>query len=129
SQANGPAIEVRPQASTKYTLTATNAAGGTVSRDLLVKVVPPPAIKSLQGQGAIGFGQAVTVIGQFSGGKAELKRGNDVIASSEDGSLQTQVPSLKEGDIFTLVVTNEAGDSVARTLNFNSAPAVAAPQK
>ena len=119
AQVNGPGFEVRPAETTTYTLTATNAAGARVFKTLEMKVVPPPSISVFQAEGAISFGQTLSLVAEFGGGKAELKRGKDLLASGGDSPLQIRVPALKAGDSFTITVTNEAGDSVTRTLNFN----------
>ena len=121
SQLNGPAFEVKPASTTTYTLTATNAAGSSVAKTLMVKVVPPPAIVSFRATGAVSLGQSLTLSGAFKGGKAELKQGGKVLASAgaDEGSIQAQVPALKTDDSFSLTVTNEGGSTVTRTLTFS----------
>lgn len=116
----GPGYPVKPAETTRYTLTATNAAGASVTRTLDLKVVPPPAIASFRAQGAVSLGQALTLHAQFSGGKGEIRRGDALLASGGPGTLQAQVASLKAGDTFSLTVTSESGDSATRTLNFNA---------
>lgn len=119
TQMKGTGLEVKPPETATYTLTATNAAGTSVAKAVQLKVVPPPAIRAFTVIGAVNFGQALTLSGAFSGGKAELKQGGTVLASADGGSIQAQVPALKAGDSFSLTVTNEAGDSVTRNLAFN----------
>lgn len=118
TQVSGPGFEVKPTETTRYTLTATNAAGVTVSKTLDLKVVPPPAIASFHATGGISFGQALALVAEFSGGKAELKEGGSLLASGDTSPIRAQVPVLKPGDAFTVTVTNEAGDSVTRLLQF-----------
>lgn len=119
SQLNGPAFEVKPAATTTYTLTATNAAGTSVAKTLLVKVVPPPSILSFHAVGAVSIGQPLTLSGAFKGGIGELRRGGEVLARAGEGGIQAQITALKAGDAFALTVTNEGGSTVTRTLTFN----------
>ncbi|HET6330930.1 MAG TPA: hypothetical protein VFF76_09100 [Holophagaceae bacterium] len=119
TKASGPGFEVKPSGNLRYTLTATNNAGATVSKTVDVRVVPLPAISSLGAQGAINIGQPFTLVGVFKGGKAELRQGGTVLASGDTSPLQAQIPALKAGDSFQLTVTNEAGDSLTRTLVLN----------
>jgi len=126
---SGPGFEVKPSETTRYTLTATNAAGASVSKTLDVKVVPLPSITGLSAQGAINYGQPFALVGAFKNGKAELRHGGTLLASGETSPLRAQIPALKQGDSFMLTVTNEAGDSVTRTLDFNPPATGAAAQK
>lgn len=126
---NGPGFEVKPSETTRYMLTATNAAGASVSKTVDVKVVALPSITGLSAEGAINFGQPLALVGAFKGGKAELAHGGAVLASGETSPLRVQIPALAAGDSFMLTVTNEAGDSVTRTLDFNPPAAGAAVQK
>ena len=129
AKVTGPGFEVKPQETTQYTLTATTAAGASVSKTVGGKVVPPPAISLFRAEGAISFGQALSLVGGFSGGKAEISRGGTVLASGETSPLQVRVDVLKEGDSFSFTVTNEAGDRVARSLTFNAPARGAYPKQ
>ncbi len=127
---SGPGFEVKPPETTRYTLTATNAAGDAVSKTLELRVVPPPTVTSFRAAGGISFGQVLDLVAEFKGGKAEVKRAGNSLASGETSPIQVRVPALKAGDAFTITVTNEAGDSVTRTLQFTppaSAPAYVKP--
>ena len=128
TKVTGPGFEVKPQETTRYILTATNAAGASVSKTFEVKVVPPPVISAFRAEGAISFGQSISLIGGFSGGKAEISRGGTVLASGEASPLQVRVDALKEGDSFSFTVTNEAGDRVTRSLAFNPPASGAYPK-
>lgn len=116
----GPPIEVKPEKTTTYTLTATNSTGVTVTRELQLQVVPPPEITALRAEPVAGSGSSFSVIGEFKAGKAELKNGSQVITSSDISPLRVQLTDLKEGSSLVLTVTNEAGTYVASTLNFSA---------
>ena len=119
-EVSGPGYEVKPTETTQYTLTATNAAGASVTKTLDLKVVPPPSIASFLAEGGINYGQAFGVVGTFKDGTAELKFKGTLLASGDTSPIRGQIPGLKTGDSFTLTVTNPAGDSVTRTLSFHS---------
>ena len=116
----GAPLEVKPGKTTTYTLTATNSTGITVTRELKLKVVPPPEIATLRAEPVAGSITAFTVIGEFKAGKAELKNGSQVVANSEASPLRIQVADLKAGSALVLTVTNEAGTYVASSLNFTT---------
>ena len=109
-------FEVKPTETTTYALTATSAAGVTITRELTLKVVPRPAITSLKAERAPGS-TVFMVIGEFSGGRAELREGGTVLASSETSPLQAQVSDRTSGASLSFVVTNEAGSTVTSTLS------------
>lgn len=119
SNLSGPALQVKPAKTTTYTLTATNDAGDTETRELKLKVVPLPAITSLRAEPVAGSPTAATVIAEFRGGKAELKQGEQILASGETSPLRCQVTDLKDGMSLVFAVTNEAGTYVAHTLNIS----------
>lgn len=114
---NGPAKTVEPKETTTYTLTGTNEAGTVATKTLTVKVVPPPQVKSFSATGAIAVGQPLTLVGDFSGGKAEIRRGDEVLASSDHSPIQATT-TLKDGDSFTLTVKGETGSSASSTRSF-----------
>lgn len=115
----GPGFDVQPTETTTYTLTATDAIGTTTTRDLTLKVVPPPEIGSLRAEAKPGSPNSFTVIGEFKGGKAELKGGDAVLASGNTSPLQAELSGVKAGASVSLVVTNEAGASVTSTVQFS----------
>ena len=114
----GPGKAVQPQEDTTYTLRATNEAGTAISKTFTVKVVPPPVVKSFVATGAISVGQPLTLVGEFSGGKAEIRKGAEVLASSAQSPIQATT-TLKNGDSFTLVVTCETGSTATSTRTFS----------
>lgn len=114
----GPGKAVQPKETTLYTLTATNEAGTAVSKAFTVKVVPPPVVKSFAATGAIAADHPLTLVGEFSGGKAEIRKGAEVLAASTQSPIQTTT-TLKNGDSFTLVVTCETGSTATSTRTFS----------
>ena len=115
----GAPLEVNPKETTIYTLTATNNSAVVVTRELQIKVVPPPAITGLRAEPQPGSATAFTVIAEFKGGKAELKNGDQVITRSDTSPLRIQVADMKAGSSLALKVTNEAGSHVTSNLNFS----------
>lgn len=115
---SGAPLEVKPERSVTYTLTATNNTGLTETRELQLKVVPPPQISVFRAEPIPGSPNTFTVIGEFTGGKAELKQGSLVVSSLAEGPLRMRLSELKEGASLVLTVTNEAGAYVTSTLNF-----------
>jgi len=115
---SGPGLEVKPTETTVYVLTATDKAGEVATREVTLKVVPPPQITALRAEAKAGVGDAFTVIGEFKGGKAELKVGSAVIAQAETSPLRADLSGVKAGTTATLVITNEAGSTVTGTLPF-----------
>ncbi|HWQ09636.1 MAG TPA: hypothetical protein VN436_11025 [Holophaga sp.] len=119
SNYSGPGYEVKPAKTTTYTLTATNRTGDATHQDLQIKVVPAPEIVSLRSEPVAGSKTAATVIGEFKGGKAELKNGGQVLASGDASPLRFQADGLQEGANLTFTVTNEAGTYVTSSLTFS----------
>lgn len=115
---NGPAKTVEPKETTTYTLTGTNEAGTVATKTLTVKVLPPPQVKSFAATGAIAVGQPLVLVGDFSGGHAEIRRGDEVLASSDQSPIQATT-TLKDGDSFTLTVKGETGSSASSTRSFS----------
>lgn len=125
----GPGYEVKPTATTTYTLTATNPAGVTAKREVTVRVVPPPLIQAFRANGAVGYDLPLALVAEFSGGHAEIRSGSELLASSDNSPLTATLPKLEGGASFTLTVTNEAKSSASRVLNFNAqAPEAKAPE-
>jgi len=115
---NGPGLEVKPTETTVYVLSATDPAGEVATREVTLKVVPPPQIITLRAEAKAGTGDSFTVIGEFRGGKAELKVGSAVIAQAEASPLRADISGVKAGSTATMVVANEAGTTVTGTLPF-----------
>jgi hypothetical protein len=119
SKYDGPAMDVKPGKTTTYTLTASNSTGIVATRELEVKVIPPPEISAFRAEPVAGAASTFTVIGEFKGGRAELKNGSQVVISSETSPLRIQMTDLKEGGSLLLTVSNEAGAYVSSSLNFS----------
>ena len=115
----GPGLEVKPAATTTYRLTATDAFGAVTTREVTLKVVPPPEVGSLRAEPSPGAPEAFTLIGEFKGGKAELKAGDAVLASGDTSPLRAELSGVKPGASVSLLVTNEVGASVTGTLQFS----------
>jgi hypothetical protein len=120
SKFNGPALEVKPENTTTYTLKATNSTGITSTRELLLKVVPLPEITAFRAEPVLGSIATFTVIGEFKAGKAQLKNGSEVVLSGDTSPLRIQLANLRESSSLVLTVTNEAGTYVTSTLNFSA---------
>ena len=114
----GAGLIVKPAETTTYTLTATNEAGTVVTKTFTVQIVPPPTVKRFDVTGALTAGQTITLVGEFSGGHAEIRKGDAVLASSDQSPIQAQ-PVLKDGDTYTLVITNESGATATSSRTFN----------
>jgi hypothetical protein len=127
TQLNGPSYEVKPTETTTYKLTVVNSIGGAVTKQVVLKVVPPPAIQSLAMEGSIEFGKPGNLVATFSGGKAEIRGSGGVSASSATSPLTVQVTPEKDAS-FTVTVTNEAGLAVTHTLDFHSEALPPAPK-
>lgn len=111
------AMPIQIAETTTYTLKAVNLAGTSVSRQLTVKAVPPPEIKSFGADGRILVGQTFTLKAEFANGKGEIKQGDTVLASSDQSPMTVQ---LVAGETTTVVltVTNEAGVALTQTRTF-----------
>ena len=114
----GPGLEVKPLETTTYKLTATDVLGKVTTRELTLKVVPPPQIDSLRADPKPGNAGAFVVIAEFRGGTAELKDGNTVLASGSTSPLRADISGVKAGSSVSLRVTSEAGSSVSSSLPF-----------
>jgi len=120
SKSLGSPFELKPEKTTTYTLTATTADGPSSSRDVILKVVPPPEIQGLRADPVAGSPGAYTVVAEFKGGKAELKQGGQVLASGETSPLRCSVTGQQVGAVLQFTVTNEAGSYVSNSLTFSS---------
>jgi len=112
-------VEVKPGETTVYTLKATDSLGVATSQDVKIKVVPAPELLGLRGELVPGSPNACVVVAEFKGGKAELKQGGQVVASSETSPLRFPASNLGSGTSFLVTVTNEAGSYVSNTLTFS----------
>jgi hypothetical protein len=114
----GAGLAVQPKETTTYTLTATNEAGTAVTKSLTVRVLAPPAVSRFEASGPVAAGQPITLVGEFTGGRAEIKKAGSVIATSSQSPIQVQ-DTLKDGDVYTLVVTSDTGAVATATRSFN----------
>lgn len=115
----GPAYETKLEQDTTFVLKATNPTGVIVTRELVVKVVPKPEIGSLRANPVAGAPEVFDVVGDFKGGKAELKNGATLLGAGEASPLTVRVSGIKEGASLTFTVTNEAGTYVSTSLSFS----------
>lgn len=120
SNSPSSSAEVKPEKTSSFTLTATDATGAATSKVVQIKVVPAPELLSLKADPVDGSGTTFVVTAEFKGGKAELKRGGQVIASSETSPLQLRLTDVEAGASLQLTVTNEAGAFVANSLRFSA---------
>ena len=110
-------VQVRPQETTTYTLTATNLADTATTRQLTLKVVPPPEIRSFGVEGRILIGQTATLKAVFANGRAEIRQGDSLLASSEQSPMTVGILPSDQAS-FQLTVTNEAGTSLTEIRTF-----------
>ena len=97
--------------STTYTLTVTNATGDSTTAQATVTVVPLPVISSFTaGSTSVALGSATTLTATFTSGTGVIDNG---IGSVSSGISASTGSLANAGDtIYTLTVTNPAGDSV-----------------
>lgn len=108
-------------ATTTFRLTVTNEAGDSTYQDAQVRVIPSPVIDSFSASKTlITAGSSTQLTALFSGGTATLDQGLGTVNSG----VGINSGSLTQAAIFTLTVTNEAGDSVTQQASVN---VVAAP--
>ncbi|HJW72529.1 MAG TPA: hypothetical protein VJ486_06695, partial [Geothrix sp.] len=118
-----PVVTGNLSATTTYLLSVTNAAGTTVTSQLTITVVPIPVISGFSANPAvIGSGGSSTLMGTFSGGTGAVDHGVGTLASGAGIS----TGALNATTVFTLTVTNAAGDAVsaAATVTVVTAPPV-----
>jgi hypothetical protein len=97
-------ILVTPSATTTYTLTL----NGSVSAQVKVTVVPPPAIARFDADPVmIDSGGGTTLTGVFSGGDGTVDHGVGGLTSNTGKS----IGPITASTTYTLTVTNTAGDS------------------
>ena len=113
-------LEVKPGRTGAYTLRAQGAAGSTATKAVQVKVVPAPELLVWKAEPVAGALNAFTITAEFRGGKAELRRGGQVLAATEVSPLRLEVGDMATGASLIITVTNEAGTYVSNTLTVSS---------
>ena len=108
----GTGLTVSPAADTLYTLTAANALGDSVQATAAVQVVAPPVVDAFTAATTTpALGAQVLLTATFHGGTGTVTGLGQV--QSGVGAL---TPALSATGIWTLTVTNPAGDQVSRDL-------------
>jgi len=112
SVTSGTAVSVTPMQTTAYVLTVSNTSGSTVARTVTVNVTPTaPAITSFTATPpSITAGASTSLSGVFTNGTGVITPGNIAVTS---GTPVTVTPS--DTTIYTLTVTNAAGDTITQT--------------
>ncbi len=101
---SGTPATVQPTTTTTYTLTVTNAAGTSVTRQATVTVVAAPSITSLTSAAAtITAGTSTTLTGIFTGGTGSI---DNAVGAVTSGAAATVSPATTT--TYTLTVTNTA---------------------
>lgn len=103
----GPAISIKPAATTTYTLTVSNGSGssaGSVTRSVTVTVVLPPTASLTAAAVTIDAGTSTTLTPVFSRGTAAIDQSVTVGASNAPIVVSPSVTTT-----YTLTVTNAAG--------------------
>jgi hypothetical protein len=105
---SGMPATVTPAATTTYTLTVTNTAGTSVTTQVTVNVVPPPAITSFAaGSGTISAGNSTMLTASFTGGTGTVGNGVGAVTSGVPATVKPAASTA-----YTLTVTNAAGASL-----------------
>jgi hypothetical protein len=100
-------------ASYTYTLTVTNAAGDSVTKDASVTVVPLPTITSFTADAtSIPIGNSTNLTATFANGTGAID--HDIGSVTSGVGVNTGV--LADATTYTLTVTNTAGDSATQQL-------------
>lgn len=115
---DGGAVATGPLTrTTTFVLTVTNAAGDSTSAQTTVTVVAAPAIAAFTSSiPRVDLGQSAILTGDFSGGAGSIDHGLGTVQSG------VGIPSgaLAGTALFTLTVTNAAGDSVSARVAIQS---------
>jgi hypothetical protein len=117
---------VLPAATTTYTLTVTNLAGTSVTKQITITVVPAPTITSFTpAAAAITAGSSTTLTAIFTngtGGTATVDNGVGAVTSG----VATSPVSPSATTTYTLTVTNTAGTSVTKqtTITVDPVPVI-----
>ncbi len=118
-------VEITPAATATYRLTATNAAGTAVAREVTVSVAPLPRIQAFRGEGSPRTGEPLTLRAEFSGGRAEIREGEQVLAASLESPLVV-IATPAGAAVYTLLVTGASGHGIQQTLTVTRQPGPAA---
>ncbi len=119
---SGTAVTVSPASTTTYTLTVTNGAGTTVTRQAIVTVVAAPAITSfVSGAATITAGTSTPLTAVFANGTGSV---NNSVGAVTTGIAATVSPAATT--TYTLTVTNTANTSVTMlvTVTVVAAPTI-----
>jgi len=113
SVTSGGTANVAPTSNTTYTLTVTDAAGGTVNQDVSVSVISPAHITHFTATPSlIAPGSNATLSAVFENGLGTLDHSLGPIPS---GGTSINTGALTATTTFTLVVINAVGDPVSAT--------------
>jgi hypothetical protein len=109
---SGNGISVSPAVDTTYTLTVSNSAGDSVTRQLEIRVVAPPEITGFAStDAAITNGESTELTATFINGEGQIDGGVGAVSSGVPISIRPT-----ENTVYTLSVTNEAGTTIAETV-------------
>ena len=115
SVTSGATISVNPTSTTTYTLMVSNNTGVTVTDEVTVTVVPPPAITSFTTDiSSIAVGESANLNAVFTGGSGSIDNTVGDVTSSTPVSVS---PVSTTGYILT--VTNAAGTAVTEMVTVN----------
>jgi hypothetical protein len=78
---------------------------------------------AIRSEAMAGSPTSIRIIGEFNGGKAVLKKGETVIASSDTSPLTLVVSNADKSTTYAFVVTNETGAFVSNTFTVTLGPA------
>ena len=109
---SGTPVTVSPTSTTTYTLTVTNAAGSTATKQVTITVVAAPAITGFTASAAIiSASGSTTLTATFTGGTGSINNGVGAVTS---GTAVTISPAVTT--TYTLTVTNSATTPATATL-------------
>jgi hypothetical protein len=115
----GTSQAITPSQTTTYTLTATDAAGRSVTQQTIVTVAAMPTIDSFTAAAqTIRAGNSTTLTAKFSGGDGVVDHGVSSVASGTPIGTGT----LGANATFTLTVTNTAGTSATAMVTVTVVP-------
>jgi fibronectin type 3 domain-containing protein len=116
---SGTAVTVKPTQTTTYILTVTNASGGTAALAATVTVsASAPAITSFTANPtSITAGGSASLTAVIANGTGVITPGNITIVS---GTAITVSPT--DTTVYTLTVTNSAGETIAQTATVTVTP-------
>lgn len=108
--ASGSGVTVWPTGTTTYTLTVTNSYGAQTSHSATVTVVPPSISSFTANPSTITAGGSTQLLGSFADGTGVIIPGDVPVTSGNSISVTPDTTT-----VYTLIVTNEAGISDARS--------------